>query len=60
MVGSAKPLLPLYRLSRIGKRISLLNIQYVGDLDVLQNKLEQFGWEPQSDKTFYQIVDANE
>ncbi|HEN5496705.1 TPA: LssY C-terminal domain-containing protein, partial [Legionella pneumophila] len=48
-----KPLLPLYRLSRIGKRISLLNIQYVGDLDVLQNKLEQFGWEPQSDKTFF-------
>jgi membrane protein DedA with SNARE-associated domain len=40
-----KPLLPLYRLNRIGNRISLLNIQYVGDLDVLQNSLEQNGWE---------------
>lgn len=48
-----KPILPLYRLNRIGKRISLLNIQYVGDLDLLQSKLEEYGWEPQSDKTFF-------
>ena len=40
-----KPLLPLYRLNRIGNRISLLNIQYIGELDVLQSSLEQNGWE---------------
>ncbi|MCL9684973.1 VTT domain-containing protein [Legionella maioricensis] len=40
-----KPLLPIYRLNRIGNRMSLLNIQYVGELDVLQSSLEQNGWE---------------
>lgn len=40
-----KPILPMYRLNRIGHRISLLNVQYVGDLDLLQSSLEQKGWE---------------
>ncbi|BCA95699.1 membrane protein [Legionella antarctica] len=40
-----KPFLPIYRLNRLGHRISQFNIQYVGDLDLLQNSLEQKGWE---------------
>ncbi|KGP64381.1 membrane protein [Legionella norrlandica] len=48
-----EPILPLYRLSRIGKRISLLNIQYVGDLGLLKSKLEESGWQEHSDKTFF-------
>jgi membrane protein DedA with SNARE-associated domain len=40
-----KPILPLYRLNRIGKKISLLNIQYVGDLNKLKTSLSLNGWE---------------
>ncbi|MDR3442339.1 MAG: VTT domain-containing protein [Legionella sp.] len=40
-----KPILPIYRLNRIGKRISLLNVQYSGDLDFLYENLELKGWE---------------
>lgn len=39
-----KPLLPLYRFNRVGKRASLMNIQYSGRLNMLQNSLEQSGW----------------
>ncbi len=38
------PILPIYRLNRIGKPISLMNIQYLGDLDNLQSNLEGMGW----------------
>lgn len=51
-----KPILPLYRLNRIGNRISLLNIQYVGDLDILQNSLEQKGWEPHTESFFAKLL----
>ena len=50
------PILPLYRLNRIGNRISLLNIQYVGDLDLLQNSLEQKGWEPHTESFFIKLL----
>jgi len=39
-----KPILPLYQLSRIGNKISLLNIQYAGDLQSLKDDLGQQGW----------------
>lgn len=39
------PLLPLYRLNRVGRRTNLLNIQFSGDLSILQGNLEQYGWE---------------
>lgn len=39
-----QPILPLYLLNRIGQRISLLNIQYAGDLYLLENSLAIYGW----------------
>ena len=40
-----KPILPIYRLNRIGKRISLLSLQYSGDVDFLYENLELNGWQ---------------
>lgn len=51
-----KPILPLYRYNRIGNRVSLLNLQYAGDLDQLKLNLEQTGWEPQLDTFFSNLL----
>jgi hypothetical protein len=51
-----RPLLPSYQLSRIGKRISLLNIQFVGDLEFFQNTLEQNGWKSHLDSFFINLL----
>lgn len=51
-----KHILPIYQLSRIGKRISLLNIQYAGDLYLFQQSLEENGWEPHSDSFFSNLL----
>lgn len=48
-----KPVLPLYRLNRIGKRISLLNVQFSGRLNELQHHLEKAGWKSHIEKTFW-------
>lgn len=39
-----KPMLPLYRLGRLGKKANLINLQYDGDLDSLKNNLLAEGW----------------
>lgn len=51
-----KPLLPLYRLNRVGKRASLMNIQYSGHLNILQNLLEQSGWVTHNESFFKKIL----
>lgn len=47
-----KPILPIYQLSRVGKRIGFLNIQFAGNLDALQKVLEENGWKTH-DVSFY-------
>lgn len=51
-----KPILPIYHLNRIGNRISLLNVQYLGDLDLLQNNLEECGWKTHSESFFTKLL----
>ncbi|KTD41200.1 VTT domain-containing protein [Legionella parisiensis] len=51
-----KPTLPVYQFSRIGKRISFLNLQFAGDLDILQNSLEENGWQPHKDSFFTNLL----
>lgn len=51
-----KPILPLYRLNRVGKRSSLLNIQYVGDLDGLRRNLTIYGWELHEESFFIKLL----
>ncbi|QEY51730.1 VTT domain-containing protein [Legionella longbeachae] len=51
-----KPILPIYQLSRIGKRISLLNLQYAGDLYLFQHSLEEIGWESHLDSFFSNLL----
>ena len=51
-----KPILPLYRLNRIGKKIGLLNIQYAGSLSDLKSSLEQKGWKLHTETFFKKLA----
>lgn len=51
-----QPLLPLYLSNRIGQRISLLNIQYAGDLDLLENSLEIYGWKSHNESFLTKLL----
>ncbi|MCZ6925874.1 MAG: LssY C-terminal domain-containing protein, partial [Rickettsia endosymbiont of Ixodes persulcatus] len=50
------PVLPLYSTNRFGKKIALLNLQYVGPIQTLQTTLEQGGWKKQRDSFFYSLL----
>ncbi len=50
------PVLPLYRLNRIGHRISLLNIQYSGNLDLFIKTLQQNGWHLHTESFFAKLI----
>lgn len=54
--NQSSPLLPLYHLNRIGKKISLLNIQYLGDIDVLRQNLEKNNWKTHSETFFTKLL----
>ncbi|MFA5959150.1 MAG: VTT domain-containing protein [Tatlockia sp.] len=51
-----KPLLPIYRTNRIGRRISLFNIQYAGKLNLLEEALTAYGWQKQTDSLFDSLL----
>ncbi|HRD68628.1 MAG TPA: VTT domain-containing protein [Legionella sp.] len=51
-----QPILPLYRLNRIGKRISLFNIQYDGSIANLKHDLLKQGWETHSESFFTKLI----
>ncbi len=51
-----RPLLPMYSTNRIGQRVGLLNIQYAGSLQTLQNALEEQGWKPKTNSIFYSLL----
>lgn len=51
-----KPVLPLYRSNRIGHRIGVLNIQYVGNLGHFQHALAAFGWRVQKASLFETVL----
>lgn len=46
--NQTKPLLPIYRTNRIGRRIALFNLQYVGSLNHLEQALISYGWQKQN------------
>jgi len=50
-----KPILPLYRLNRLGKRTNLFNIQYAGNLNYIEDYLQYSGWK-QHDETFFKKI----
>lgn len=45
-------LLPIYKVNRLGTVIGLFNLQYYGDLDVLQRTLEENGWKIYTNSLF--------
>jgi membrane protein DedA with SNARE-associated domain len=51
-----QPLLPIYSTNRIGQRTGLLNVQYVGSIETLQEALEASGWKQRRDSFFYSLL----
>jgi len=51
-----EPILPLYRYNRIGKRISLLNIQFSGSLALLEKNLATGGWVSRNETLFTNLL----
>lgn len=54
--GQSSPILPLYHLNRIGKKISVLNVQYAGDINTLKTTLEQSNWRTHSETFFTKLL----
>lgn len=54
--NQTKPLLPVYRVNRIGQPISLFNIQYAGALPRLEQALSHLGWKKMDDSLFYSLI----
>lgn len=54
-----EPLLPIYRLNRIGVPIHLFNVQYVGDLTYLEQTLTAKGWKNYN-PSFFEAFFASE
>lgn len=51
-----RPLLPFYRNNRLGKKVGLMNVQYVGSISKLQKQLLIKGWENYSDTLFVKLL----
>ncbi|WP_419418646.1 VTT domain-containing protein [Legionella sp. D16C41] len=51
-----QPLLPIYRTNRFGKRISLFNIQYVGNLNHLETALINAGWQKENESFIKSLI----
>ncbi|MFC3907597.1 VTT domain-containing protein [Legionella dresdenensis] len=47
-----RPILPIHRTNRIGKNISVFNIQYAGKLSDFENNLLAQGWQPRNESFF--------
>jgi membrane protein DedA with SNARE-associated domain len=50
------PVLPIYSTNRIGRRTGLLNIQYLGSIEILHQSLSNHGWKQQPDSFFYSLL----
>lgn len=49
-------LLPVYRHNRVGKAVELFNIQYLGNLQVLEKALIQAGWQKQENSLLNSVI----
>lgn len=54
--NQTKPLLPIYRTNRIGRQISLFNLQYSGSLKHLEKALANYGWQKQDDSFLNSVL----
>lgn len=50
--NQSKPYLPVYRRNRIGKPITLFNLQYAGSLNHFEQALSAYGWKKQEETVF--------
>lgn len=51
-----KPLLPLFRINRLGQPVSLLNIQYAGSVNRFEASLSAFGWQKQNQSLYKSLL----
>ena len=54
--NQSRPLLPVYSTNRIGNRVGLFNIQYLGSLKNFEQALTTHGWKQQPDSLFYSLL----
>lgn len=54
--NQTRSLLPLNSTNRFGKKMGLLNIQYVGSIEHLQQTLKEAGWQKQSDSLLHSLL----
>lgn len=54
--NQSKPILPVYRTNRIGKPVTLFNLQYAGSLSHLETTLINYGWKKQQESTLGAIA----
>ena len=54
--NQTEPLLPVFTTNRIGQRIGLFNIQYLGTLSAFEHALTKQGWKKQTDSLFYSLL----
>ena len=54
--NQTEPVLPVFTTNRIGQRIGLFNIQYLGKLGVFERALTNQGWKKQNDSLFYPLL----
>lgn len=54
----AEPLPPLYRTDRFGKPIQILNVQWAGSLDQIEESLTQQGWDKLTRSSLLHAINA--
>ncbi len=54
--NQTQTLLPVYTRNRVGNRIGLFNMQYLGSLKALETALENHGWKKQPNSVFYSLL----
>lgn len=51
-----KPILPRYTINRVGKQIGIFNVQYLGPIKNIENKLTNIGWTKKHSSIFYSLM----
>ncbi|MDF1757639.1 MAG: VTT domain-containing protein [Legionellaceae bacterium] len=51
-----QPILPIYTTNRMGKKIGIFNLQYLGNIKTLEKRLSKSGWIKKQSSVFYSLI----
>ncbi|MFC7780627.1 VTT domain-containing protein [Legionella taurinensis] len=54
--NQSKPLLPIYRVNRLGHPVSYFNLQYAGTVSRIESSLSAFGWRKQNESLYRSLL----